>query len=228
MHLPPEPLPVSLRLGRFCLSTYDVALTEFREGTVKVSLTARWSLTQEALERLLQLLGPDAEAAGREYQSLRTRLVDYFDWNGAQRPEVAADETLDRVARKLEQGESIERIGAYVYGVARLILLEHLRQQLSEQRATADAARELAFHSDATEEARIDCLTRCLEQLPEDGRALIIAYYEGPGRSHLDGRRLLARRLGIPYATLKTRAHRLRLRLEACLGDCLQRGGPRE
>ena len=189
--------------------------------------TARWSLTREALARLLERLGPDAETAGRAYESLRVRLVDYFDWKGAYRPEVAADETLDRIARRLADGEAIERVEAYAHGVARLVLLEHLRLQLREQRATAAAALD-ASHPEHDEEARVECLTRCLQELPAEERSLIVAYYEGAGRSHLEGRKALATRLGIIYATLKTRTHRLRVRLEACLRHCLDaKGWPR-
>jgi DNA-directed RNA polymerase specialized sigma24 family protein len=191
------------------------------------SSTARWSLTREALARLLERLDGDPEAAALRYEALRVRLIDYFDWKGAQRPEVAADETLDRMARRLDEGEAIERIEAYAYGVARLVLLEHLRQQQREHRATAGAALELARPADAHEDARIACLTFCLQQLPAEERALIVAYYEGAGRLHLESRKALATRLGIGYTTLKTRTHRLRIRLEACLRKCLtaQRSG---
>ena len=188
--------------------------------------TVRWSLTREALARLLGRLDPDPDAAGRAYEALRVRLVDFFDWKGAHRPEVAAEETLDRVARRLEEGEAVERVEPYAYGVARLVLLEHLRLQLREQRATAVAVHEPAGQAEAHEEARIACLTRCLQQLSADDRSLIVCYYEGAGRSHLEGRKELATRLGIVYATLKTRAHRLRVRLEACLRHCLDAPGP--
>lgn len=190
-----------------------------------MSTMVRWSLTRNALARLLQRLGPDPEAAGREYESLRGRLLEYFDWKGAQRPEAAADETLDRVARRLDEGEAIERVGAYAYGVARLVLLEHQRRQLREQRASAGAAVELACRPEDGQEIRIACLTRCLQQLPSEERALIVGYYDGAGRAHLEGRKALAAHLGIRYTTLKTRAHRLRARLEACL-RCLENGGP--
>ena len=188
---------------------------------------ARWTLTPRAFERLLERLGPDRESAGREYQSLRTRLLDYFDWKGAQQPELAADETLDRVARRLEEGEPIERLEGYTYGVARLVLLEQARLHLRERKASAQAALEPAAGPPPNEEARIACLMRCLERLPAEERALIVAYYEGAGRSHLEGRKALAARLGLVYATLKTRTHRLRLRLEACMRACLAEEDPR-
>ena len=188
-------------------------------------MTARWSLTQEGLGQLLERLGTDPVAAGREYEALRARLLDYFAWKGAHRPDVAADETLDRAARRLEEGEAVHQIGPYIHGIARYVLLEHLRLDLREQRALAGAASELAAPSDASREVSSDCLLRCLRQLPPEGRALIVAYYKGDGRSHLESRRALASRLGISYITLKTRAHRLRMRLGACLRECVKASG---
>jgi RNA polymerase sigma factor (sigma-70 family) len=207
--------------GWTSFTSFDVMWNEFRKGARRVTSTARWSLTRKALDRLLERLGPDREAAGEEYRSLRERLLDYFDCKGVQRPESAADETIDRVARRLDEGEPIERIQPYAYGVARLVLLERLRSQLREQRASAGAAQERLVPPDQAEEARIARLARCLEALPPDDRALIIAYYEGAGGPHREGRKLLAQRLGIRYEALKTRAHRLRIRLEACLRSSL-------
>jgi DNA-directed RNA polymerase specialized sigma24 family protein len=199
----------------------DVMWTRFWEGARGVTSTARWSLTRKALDRLLERLGPDREAAGREYHSLRERLLDYFDCKGVQRPDSAADETLDRVARRLDEGEPVERVLPYAYGVARLVLLERLRSQLREQRASAGAAQEWLVPPDTAEEARIACLVRSLDGLPPDDRSLIIAYYAEAGGVHREGRKLLAQRLGIRYEALKTRAHRLRRRLEASLLDAL-------
>jgi DNA-directed RNA polymerase specialized sigma24 family protein len=211
-------------LGPPGFSTYDVRRLG-RRGNESHGVTLTWSLTQEALERLLERLGADPEAAGREYQAIRARLVDYFDWRGAHRPEAAADEALDRAARRLAEGEPVQQIGPYVHGIARLVLLEHFRLDVREQRASAGAARELMAPPDASDEERSACLARCLQGLPEEGRALIVAYYEGEGRSHLKSRRELATRLGISYMSLKTRAHRLRQRLESCLRECLERHG---
>lgn len=182
---------------------------------------SRWALTQEAFEGLLERLGPDRDSAAQAYEALRARLLDYFDWNGTERPDVAADETVDRVARRLAEGERIEQIAAFAHGVAKLVLLEHQRSRSREQRAAAAVRYEAAPWLREQDPSRLECLVRCLGELPADARGLIVAYYEGAGRSHLEGRKRLAVRLGIPYATLKTRAHRMRIRLEACLRDCL-------
>ena len=184
--------------------------------------STRWSLTGEAFERLLERLGSDREAAGERYEALRARLLDYFDWKGVLRPDTACDETLDRVARRLEEGEDIQRIEAYVHGVARFVLLERLRHQTREQQGSVSVPLELIAQTDGNEEIRIECLTRCLHELAPADRDLIVGYYEGAGEVHLGGRKRLATRLGITYATLKTRAHRLRNRLDACLRGCLE------
>lgn len=223
-----NPIVALSGLGALRFSAYDGTLARHARGAGGVTSTARWSLTRRALERLLERLGKDPESAGHRYQALRSRLLDYFDWKGVQRADLAADETLDRVARRLEESEPIERLEPYTYGVARLVLLEHLRMQLREQRATADAARQPADPPDAAEEERIACLVRCLQRLPAEERAFIVGYYEGAGRIHLEGRKLLAARLGIGYGTLKTRAHRLRVRLLDCLRECLESRGEGE
>lgn len=185
----------------------------------------RWSLTREALERLLGQLGSDSESAAREYETIRRRLIDFFDWRGALSPEALADETLDRVARRLDEGETVEHLRAYCYGVAKRVLLEWEKQRAREQVALRDFRPSPANDEvSSTVEARVACLERCLRELPDDSRELIVGYYQGAGRSHLEGRRLLADRLGITYATLKTRAHRIRARLEEALRGSLERG----
>jgi DNA-directed RNA polymerase specialized sigma24 family protein len=184
-----------------------------------------WSLTSGAFERLLEALGHERGAAAREYETMRRKLMDYFTWRGAPDPSEHADETLDRVARRLEEGEAVEHIRGYVYGVARLVLLETGRQS-SRERA---AQREWPARTDASapgDDPRWACFDRCLQELAPDARSLIVAYYLGSGASHLEARKDLARRLGISYGTLKTRAHRVRVALERCVQACLgQEGG---
>jgi DNA-directed RNA polymerase specialized sigma24 family protein len=184
---------------------------------------SRWDLTGETLQHLLQRLHADPEHAARAYESLRVRLIAFFDWRGLAWPETAADETLDRVARRLLEGEEVVQVEAYAHGVARLIALERLRRQQREQQALSLRAGGAPADgvSGQPDEERVACLSRCLGELPPDGRALILDYYEGAGVQHLEGRKRLAQRLGLTYTTLKTRAHRLRVRLEACLRDCM-------
>jgi len=173
-------------------------------------------LTRQAFERLLQRLGPDREAAAREYETIHRRLVELFDWRGVPSPEVLADETIDRVARRLDEGVTVEHLRAYFYGVGRHVLLEWRKRRAFELAAVQDPRPSAAdaMVAAAEGEARMECLESCLRELPRESRDLIVGYYQGTGRSHLEGRKVLAESLGISYTTLKTRAHRIRVWLE--------------
>jgi hypothetical protein len=62
----------------------------------------KWVLTGEAFKRFLACLDADTEQAGEKYEAIRQKLVKFFDWRGAHFPEECADETINRVVRKLE------------------------------------------------------------------------------------------------------------------------------
>jgi RNA polymerase sigma factor (sigma-70 family) len=178
----------------------------------------RWSLTAEAFGRLLERLGHDPEVAGREYDALHRRLVTFFRLRGMPGADALADEAIDRVARRLEQGEPVEHVRAYVFGIARYILLEEAKRRVREAPfATVRAPLVSASEEAEIQERRAACLEECLQSLEDADRALIVAYYEGPGGWRLPGRRRLAARLGITEVALRTRAHRIRNRLEDAL-----------
>jgi hypothetical protein len=59
-------------------------------------------LSSTGFSRLLARLGPDSDEAATEYERLRATLEKFFDWHGAWPPEECADETLDRLTRKLD------------------------------------------------------------------------------------------------------------------------------
>ena len=87
-----------------------------------LSQKVRWQLNQEAFERLLACLDDDRERAGELYNKIRGKLISYFECRDCPFPEDHADETINRVARKLESDEEIRDPVTYVYGVARLLL----------------------------------------------------------------------------------------------------------
>jgi DNA-directed RNA polymerase specialized sigma24 family protein len=188
--------------------------------------------TARAFANLLNRLGPDAERAGAAYEHLHRALVSYFSWRGATTPEECADETLDRLARRLDEGVVIEDLGRFARGIARLVLLEHWRRP-DARRASLDEAAEGGVAPDeaadeAADEALLECLGGCLDELPSEGRDLILEYYAAEGRRRIDTRKRLARTLGLSESALRNRAQRLRDRLESCLTRCLGDGAPRD
>ena len=195
-----------------------------------------WALTQGAFRRLLGWLDEDRDSSGENYLETRRRLVSYFDRKNCLTPDELADETLNRVARRLEEEGSIT--GAtpahYCYIVAKYVFLEYQRRtdrgqvsidELSNPRHPALSPAELSALEDAAEsrENRLDCLERCLQNLEPDSRELITQYYRGEQRTKIDNRRALAARLGISTNALGIRACRLRDKLEACVSKCVQR-----
>ena len=188
-----------------------------------MSLKKDWVLTQEAFDRLLGSLDADREEAAQKYERIRFKLVKYFEWRRTAFPDAQADETINRVARRIEEGVEVNNLNAYFYGVARMIFTESLKAWEQEQEAFGQpSAVELPpslDDADATE--RRACLDRCLQRLPEESRNLIIEYYQDEKGKKIQRRKSLASRLGIPLNALRIRAHRIRAGLEACVRQCL-------
>jgi DNA-directed RNA polymerase specialized sigma24 family protein len=171
----------------------------------------RWELSREALDRLLEGLGPNREAGSLNYEALRARLIDLFAWEGEPEPEHLADETLNRLARRLLDGEAIRDLNHYALGIARLVTLEAAR---ARQKHTS-ALREIQVLGSKTpgEPMGMHAMNRCLDTLPRENRELIQRYYSGD-------RAKLAKSLGISVNALRNRALRIRERLL----DCMRRG----
>jgi DNA-directed RNA polymerase specialized sigma24 family protein len=188
------------------------------------SVKNKWALTQEAFDLLLASLDADREQAGQKYEQIRLKLVKYFEWRRVAFPDREVDETINRVARKLESGADVHNLNAYFYGVARLIFSESLRAQEREQEAlrqTHSVEATPSMDDDPDPARRHACLERCLQHLPEESRTLIIEYYQEDKGRKIERRKGLASRLGIPLNALRIRAHRIRAGLEACVRECL-------
>jgi DNA-directed RNA polymerase specialized sigma24 family protein len=200
-----------------------VALTaERRAGAARRSPT-----DAAAFEALLRALHPEPERAAEKYEQIRYRLRRFFIWHGARWPDELTDETFDRVAGRLAGGEIIRGAdaGRYCLGVGRNILREAWRRErrTGPERTVDDLAGLIAQpSSEPDQEVRFDCLERCLSELGDEGRDLVLQYYEREGTEKIDAHRALAAQLGLAPSTLRMRLYRLRARLEDCVRHCLQ------
>jgi DNA-directed RNA polymerase specialized sigma24 family protein len=188
----------------------------------------KWSLTQQAFDAFLAALGPDRDVAADRYLEIRRHLVRLFEWRGCSRPDDYADETINRCARKIDEGEEIRDLGSYSIGVARMLLREMSRERTREALPLDRAPEPHAAPSVPEEdpEARVACLRRCLSKLSSENRDLILRYYQGDKREKIRNRKGLALLFGIAATTLRMRALRVRETLQLCAEDCLrgQRG----
>ena len=187
-------------------------------------------MNSPAFEQLLAALDPDPERAGVEYRDLHHRLVKFFEWQCSRWPDEQADRVIDRVLRKIAQGETIENLRAYARGVAKMLLREGWKQTAREDTARAQLLRvvrsaeaDIVRHPADHEEARPEqhCMEKCLGSLTEKNRDIILSYYtDESGR--IEGRRELAARLGADLNALRVRAHRIRTQLEDCVWKCVE------
>lgn len=181
----------------------------------------KWSLTQEAFDKLLVALGGDRESAAQKYVEIRSNLVRFFEWRGCSFPEDHADETINRIAKRVAEGEEILNYSGYSLGVARLLLLEINKGRQREQLALAEIGQASEFYEEADDgERRLVCLRSCLQTLTTDNRDLILEYYQGEKGEKIQNRKKLMDRLGIPVNTLRMRALRLREKLQSCVEEC--------
>jgi DNA-directed RNA polymerase specialized sigma24 family protein len=195
-------------------------------------LTKIWAQTPGAFRHLLTWLDEGVDSDGERYLEMRRRLVSYFGRKRCLSPDELADETLNRVARRLEEQGTITDASParYCYIVAKFVFLEYLRgaerrqTSLDEARAIPVAmsrpAEARADEDAAADERRFDCLDRCLRQLTAYDRALILEYYSGDQGPCIERRRQLAARLGLTANALTIRACRIRGALEACVNGC--------
>ncbi|MGH9766210.1 MAG: RNA polymerase sigma factor [Blastocatellia bacterium] len=184
----------------------------------------RWQLNQEAFDRLLASLDADRERAGAAYNKIRGKLISYFECRDCPFPEDHADETINRVARKLESGEEIRDPATYVYGVARLLLLEILKERGKQQSAIEHLSRFKPDPTDDDDDLRVECFNNCLARLDPEDRHLITQYYDGERRAKIENRNRLAECLAISQTALRIRAYRLRATLEKCVNKCVRQG----
>jgi len=197
-------------------------------------LKENWLLTQVAFDKLLARLGSDRELAGARYELLRANLVGYFRRQGVTTASELADETIDRVARKIAQGEDIpdDSLPGYFHAVARNVWREHRRGQ---ERVTDDleslphgshpvtdpATKEAQLQEDFQAEQRFDCLEACMQKLSAEDHKLLADYYLTEGE-HIEGRKRLAQEMGTTLPVLRVRVMRLKDKLHRCVNDCLK------
>jgi RNA polymerase sigma factor (sigma-70 family) len=184
----------------------------------------KWQLTQTAFDALLQAFDVNRADAGEKYLRLRKNLVRFFETRGIAFAEDAADETLNRLARKFDDGEQFENVNAYALGVARMLALE-LRKSPAQK--TSNEIPEIGvapFDAEGEEtEIKLHCLDDCLKDLPPENREIIVGYYQGERREKIENRNRLAESLKIPQNALRNRAVRLRDKLESCIRNCLRK-----
>src|SRR4030095_10290739 len=138
----------------------------------------------------------DINVAAEKYEYVRCGIVKYFECRGCLPALDLADETINRLARKLGEDAEIQHGSflSYFYGVARNVFHEHLRRVdrnlapvetlLPHQHPSVRPLEMFEGRSVQGDlEAKLACLDSCTQSLPEETRKMILSYYEGKERA---------------------------------------------
>jgi DNA-directed RNA polymerase specialized sigma24 family protein len=190
----------------------------------KVNRKSEWILTQAAFDGFLATLDRDREKAGEKYEYIRLKLLKYFQWCGSEAPDIETDETINRVTRRINEGQQVYNLNGYIYGVAKLVHAESLKRQSRIRALNEDSLIEFSSIDVEVGAAKYqDCLERCLGCLSDEDREVITEYYRYNKIEKIDCRKRLAARLGISLNTLRVKMHRQRTNLESCVEKYLAR-----
>ncbi len=168
------------------------------------------------MDQLLRWLDPEPEAAGLVYEKIRWRLIAVLASRGCSGPEELADETIDRVARKVPAiaASYVGDKAIYFLGVMNNVHHEYLKRAPLPRLPEPD-------HDFESKENVHRCLDRCLDKLTPNSRRMIEQYYANDKRAKIDLRKRIAAELGIGLSTLRLRALRIRDKLQVCIEQCL-------
>jgi DNA-directed RNA polymerase specialized sigma24 family protein len=197
-----------------------------------VQLKKDWEPNAASFRKLLLWLDEGSDSVGERYLEVRRRLELYFDRKNCPSSDELADETLNRVARKLDEMGAITNVTPlhYCYIVAKFVFLESLRdgkrREMPLPKAAADAE-QTSFGADyaSTEDREkvAACLDHCLSKISAADREIILPYYQAQQRDRISRRGALAAHLGLTANALTIRACRIRQKLEICVQACAQK-----
>ena len=181
----------------------------------------RWEPSSEVFEKFLSVLHADRDQAGVEYELLRVRLLTYFERRACPVADWLADEVLNRLMRRLAEGEQILEPARYAYGIAKWIWVEYQKKAQREASSLDDLPPiPVEWLSDWMEQDDAQHwqkrLYDCLNELPEKDRALLVQYLCQEDLKNKEARKELADALQLSALALRLRVHRLKARLAEC------------
>lgn len=175
-------------------------------------------MSSEDFARILALLSPDDEEAGRRYTRLHNRLTGFFNMNGISDPLTAADETIDRAVLKIGAGAIVPDVERYCRGIARNMVKEKRRRARRETLAFYKFIEYVDDFPVKQLERIYGILKPCFEQLSVEEQQLLAAYCQRiKGKANAEVRRQLAETMKMTMLALRVKVTRLRKKLTDCV-----------
>ena len=177
------------------------------------------STPQEAFDALLAWFNPDRDIAAQQYETIRAGLIRIFAAKGFSDAEDLADETIDRVIKRLPdiKDSYVGDRARYFHGVSRFVIKEAIRRKEVTIEVTPVAVIRIT-----NESVEFVCLRRCLQFLAQEKGELILDYHVYEGEDKVEQHEIMAQELGISKGALRNRTHQIRVTLEECVLKCSQ------
>lgn len=186
-------------------------------------------LTAHGFELLLEAVRKPGREPVDEYQRIRAKLGRYFRTYAVLDPDELADESIDRIALKLGNGEPLElSTDSYFMTVAKFVWLEHRRRKLNRSVSLDDEEVHYEPAYDPIEEAErtserikreigLEAISDCKRHLSEQDLEILQTYDLGSGREKIERRNALAAKLGKSKSTLIVAISRIRSKVKECV-----------
>jgi DNA-directed RNA polymerase specialized sigma24 family protein len=149
---------------------------------------------------MLEWLDANRAKAGEKYEVIRNGLIDMFYYKGCVTSEDLADETIDRVSRRVVEikdsysGDPTR----YFYGVGKRVYKEYLKRKQHEP---------LPVLLKAPQVEEVEQQYECLDQRKQ---------------AKINKRRAILEMLNLKPSALRVRVFRIRQTLERCVGNCME------
>ena len=180
------------------------------------------NLSKNDFEKLLATLDKNREQAAGKYLALREKLERFFEWRGFDNTEELTDTVFDRMVKKISAGEIVENAEAYGLAVAKFVLLEAQRENFKTTELEENSGKTILAENDfdKLKQMRLKCLDKCLHELPEEKRRLLIDYFDTDEKTLIPKRKSIAENIGVNLNTLRIRISRLKSKVEKCMKKC--------
>lgn len=149
---------------------------------------------------------------------MRFRLITFFAHRNCRFAEDLADETINRVCLKIG-GEDVLNKSAFIYGFAKNVYLESLRNEKNHQ--NIDEVIVASKDDNSEKDLSGDCLEKCLNELVREDHELILEYFSEEKQAKIDSHRQLSAKLRTTQNALRMRIVRIKGKLRNCVEQCL-------
>lgn len=183
----------------------------------------KWELSHEAFKKLLSWLDKDLNLAAEKYEAIRIRLIKILTYKGCYEAEELADETFDRVNKKIDwlienyEGEPT----LYFLAVANNIYLEFIKKPKRDELTENIAQNKPTEEEDINPE--YECLQECLKKLNSEQREFILNYYQGEKSDKINNRKKIVEESGKGVINVRVQAYRIRAKLQKCVLNCVEK-----